>query len=132
MGELKKGDIVRYQLQNNNAVLIERVFSINAASKYEFNNSLFYSTGDSFPTYPSADFMLLFGQTPYAHDEFISFDNNGNEITYDTTEMNQVFIYENGKLERIPIDRISAYLRPGSKLLLFINDYRYTSTMIIN
>lgn len=132
VADLKKGDIIRYQSQGNTISIAERVFSIGIANTYGFTNDIFYSTGTSFPAYPSADFMLLFGKNPVLHDEYLTVKNNSNDHTFDYSNMKQIFVCEDNYVEQISVEQIAGYIKPSSKILFLIKNYQYVTMMIVN
>ena len=140
IAELKKGDVVLYQLVGDYINSLERVFSIDDVdySTYTSNKGSYYTSGSrsSYPDTMGASFKLMYGKVKGFSGNVIKFENDPQNsggrfpmyINY--TKMSTVFVVEDGRVKVDSASNLPAHVSTGDEMVVYSSTGSFRSAIV--
>ncbi len=139
LSALKKGDIIRLQVEGGIAVGAERVFEANNGlnGKYDAtSDGNWYSAGDAYPHYPSAAFRLVYGTAKAFSDNVFVMETCENKgvmqtenVIYD--KLKYVFVVkDDGVIEKYYGSKLPSNVDIGDEVILYTREGPQTAVIV--
>ncbi len=116
VNELKKGDILRYELTNNQATALERIYCVSDTLSTEYNGHIL-NTGDNCGKQYRAGYRAFSGSIERAENGIVEIETGGSVegFNYKTSSINNVIIVEDDEIKSYDVGVLPMYVAQGDR-----------------